>query len=177
MKVFIKKEKYGFTYKIEGSQGFKYFADGINTKDQMIEYFKQGRHASTKGYFNNPDIIFCNQAGQQSKLYSIKPGEKLAGQRVATVDYEKKFVFDDITTDADKLEFLRFHLPEDSEAEKLESDHDKVVSYLNNANEEIKTLFKSMINDKLTPEEMIRQCEQNAKECYNLPAEIEFIEK
>ena len=171
MKTFIKKTKFGFQYRIEGNTGFNYFPDDVKlTPEGMKAYFQRGGR-------NEPEIVFCNQAGQPAKLYTIKPGEKIAGQRIATVDNDKKFIFNDVTTDVEKLEFLRYYLSEDAEAEKLESDHDKVTAYLKNADEGIKNSFKNMISDKLTPEVMKQQCEKNAKDCYQLPAEIEIIEK
>jgi hypothetical protein len=164
-KVFIKKSEFGFQYQIEGGRGFNYFHDGIDSREAIIRYFQE-RHDDTI-------IVWVNKAGEQAKIYTIKPGEKLAGQRIATVDYDKKFVFDDITTDLEKLEFLKFHLPEDPEVERLESEKDKVTGYLQNADEGTKTALKQMIADKLTPEVMRQQCEKNA-EGYGLPAEIEF---
>ena len=168
MKTFIKKTEFGFQYRIEGNAGFNYFPDDVKlTPEGMKAYFQRGGR-------NEPEIVFCNQAGQPAKLYTIKPGEKLAGQRIAIVDYDKKFIFDDVTSDAEKLEFLRYHLPEDPEVEKLESDHDKVISYLKNADEEIKNAFKNMIADKLTPEVMKDLCIKNAA-TYELPGEVEFL--
>lgn len=168
MKAYIRKNKFGFQFRLEGNTGFNYFPDDVKlTPEGMKAYFQRGGR-------NEPELIYVNQAGQPAKLYTIKPGEKLAGQRIATVDNDKKFVFDDVTSDAEKLEFLRYHLPEDPEAEKLESDHDKVISYLKNADEEIRSAFKNMINDKLTPEVMKELCVNNAK-TYGLPAEVEII--
>jgi hypothetical protein len=173
MKVLIKQNQFGWQYRCEGDTMFKYFADNVTTLEQMQNYFRHGRHTSSGGSFNDAEIYFSNQAGQPAKLYQIKKGETLAGQRFATVDMEKKFIFDDPTTDAEKLEWLRYHLPEDFEAEAFESDKDKINSYLQMADAELKTAYKNMIASKLTPEAMRKQCEQNAAG-YGLQAEIVF---
>jgi hypothetical protein len=175
MKVKVKHSKYGLLYCLDNDTKYSYFPNNITSIAEMKRFFVNGGHSDTRGTFNTPDIVFVNQAGQEAKLYTIKPGEKLAGQRIATVDLDKKYIFDDITTDAEKLEFLRFHLPEDIETEKLESDKDKVTAYFQSADEGTKTAFKQMISDKLTPEVMKDLCEQNAK-TYNLAAEIIFEE-
>jgi hypothetical protein len=174
MKVLIKQTQYGWQYKCEGDTMFKYFADNVQTREQMLNYFRQGKHTSSGRSFNEPELLFANQQGAPAKLYQIKKGEKMVtGELVARVDLDKMFLFDDVCTDADKLEFLRHYLPEDNEAESFESDKDKINSYLQIADAELKTAYKKFINDKLTPEAMRKQCEQNAAG-YGLSAEIIF---
>jgi len=164
MKVFFRKTDFGFQYQKEGDTAWTYFPNGINTIYDV------------RTYFQDNDIVFVNQQGVPAKLYIIKPGEKIAGQRIATVDHGRKFVFDDITTDAEKLEFLRYHIPEDNEVEALEIDKDKVTAYLKKADEELKKALKNMIADKLTPEVIKELCEKNSRDCYQLPAEVIFEE-
>jgi hypothetical protein len=175
MKVKVRNSKYGCQYQIENDRGFTYFPNGVTTIPAMKHYFVNGGHMSIKGSFDEPDIVFCNQAGQPAKLYTIRSGEKLLGQRIATVDYDKKFIFVDITTDADKLDFLRNHSTrvQDQEADRLETDQEKIKFYLNNCTEETKLQFKELIDSALTSDVLKQQCEENAKG-YNLPAEVIF---
>lgn len=167
-KVFIKKNEFGFSYQTEGDRGYRYFPDPVNNRQTIENYLRS--------LYNAVDLQFVNQAGQPAKLYTIKSGEKIAGERVATVDFDRKFVFNDVTSDAEKLEFLRFHLPEDPEVEGLESDHDKVMSYLQQADEGLKSDYKIMIAEKLTPEVMKIQCEKNALSFGDFKAEVVFAD-
>ena len=103
MKVKVKSSKYGFMYQVENDRGYNYFPDGVTSIEQMQQYFRNGGHSDTKGTFNTPDIVFCNQAGKESKIYSIIEGKTFAGQRYAIVDHDeqKKILFNDIVPDAD----------------------------------------------------------------------------
>jgi pectin methylesterase-like acyl-CoA thioesterase len=178
MKILVKHTDFGFQYQTEGSKGFKYFADGVNTIEQVKQYFMNGRHASG-GQYNEPEIVFCNQEGKPAKLYTIKTGEKYAGSMFATVDYSKRFLLDsnDFVPDSEKLEFFLNHssMKQDQEASKIESDSDKVKFYLNNVTEETKFLYKNFLNEKMTPDVLKELCENNAKS-YGLPASIEIVE-
>ena len=179
MKVFVKKEKFGFTYKIEGNQGFRYFTGDINTRVQMIEYFEQGRHSSTKGKYNTPDIVFCNQQGTPAVHYKIVEGKTFVGQKYAIVDHDeqKKFLFEsnEVVSNEDNLEFLRGHSTrqQDQEADKLETDLERIKYYLKNVAEETKVDYKQFLDEKMTADVLKDLCIKNAA-TYELPAEIIF---
>jgi hypothetical protein len=166
-RISIKVTEYGFTYQPEGDIGFRNFPDFVKSRTNIEDYLRS--------FYDKIELQFVNQTGQPAKLYTIKPGEKIAGERIATVDYEKKFIFEDITSDSEKLEYLRSRLPEDAEAEGLESDHDRVISYLQQADEALKADYKQMIADKLTPDVMREQCAKHAKG-FNKFAEVMFEE-
>jgi hypothetical protein len=170
MKVFIKKTEFGFQYQTEGNKGFNYFNNGINTREDMLRFFKQR--------FDTTELIFVNKEGKPVKYYTIKKGETLLGHPFAMVDYEKQFLIepDMFVTDAEKLDFLQNHssMKMDIEAGKLTTDQEKIKYYLNVIPDETKEIYKTFLNEKLSPDVLRELCENNAK-TYSLPAEVEFI--
>jgi hypothetical protein len=172
MKVYVRKNKFGFQYQKEGDTSWTYFPDNIEkTAGSMKEYFQRNTR-------DPREIVFCNPEGKPAKLYTIKTSEKFGGHKFATVDFEKKFIFeaDLFVPDAEKLEFLQDHssMNQDQEASKLENTQDKIKFYLNNVNEETKVLYKNFLNEKMTPDVLREICTNNAK-TYSLPAEVEII--
>lgn len=160
-----------FEYKSEGGGSFQIFPDWVNSTDKIKQYFVEQKR-------DTPDIIFCNQEGKPAKLYTIKTGEKFAGSMFATVDFEKKFLFEAelFVPDAEKLSFLQDHVTKDQgqEASKL-TDQERIKYYLSNVTDETKVQYKQFINEKMTPDVLRDLCINNAK-TYGLQAEIEFVE-
>jgi len=78
----------------------------------------------------------------------------------------------------DKLDFFRDHSTrvQDIEANKLETDQDRIKFYLNNCADETKVQYKEFIDSALTSDVLKQQCELNAKG-FGLPAEVEITEK
>lgn len=174
MKAFIKKTQFGFQYRKEGDTMWTYFPDNVKlTPEGMKTYLQRGSR-------DEPDLIYANKAGQSCKHYSIKPGERYGGHLFATVDGGEKFLFDtsEFVPDADKLDFLKNHSTrqQDLEADKIENLNERVKYYLSLCADETKAEFKQFIDEKMTPDVLRELCANNAK-TYELPAEIEFIEK
>lgn len=176
MKAFIRKNKFGFQYRIEGNTGFNYFPDDVKlTPEGMKAYFQRGGR-------DEPDLVFCNQAGIPAVHYKIVKGKTFAGQKYAIVDHDEKkiFLFDanEICTAEEKITFLKDHSTrqQDLEADKIEDLNERINFYLSNCVEETKKEFKQMIEEKITPKVLKELCEVNAAGYDpSLPAEVEFV--
>ena len=182
MKILIRKNrKYGhFEYKSEGDQGFKIIPSWVDSKLKIIQWYMAGGHADRSGQWDRPQLVFCNEQGTPVVHYTIKSGEKYAGHQFAIVDHDpdKKFLFDssEVVPVEERLEWLlkQSTYTQDQEANKLESDADKVKLYLSTFTEETKLQYKQFLDERMTPEAIQSLCAENAK-TYELPAEVEII--
>jgi hypothetical protein len=176
-----KNQKYGhFEYKFEGDKGFRIIPSWVDSKEKIIQWYTAGGHTGTHGQYDLPEVVFCNEKGIPAVHYRIKLNEMLAGHKFAMVDYDKQFLIepDMFVPDAEKLEFLQDHssVKMDQEASKLTTDQEKIMYYLNVIPDETKEIYKTFLNEKLTPDVIKEICTNNAR-TYSLPAEVEFIEK
>lgn len=169
-KIFIKQTKYGFSYQPEGDSGYRYFPDKVTSRKNIEQYLR--------GVYDEIELQYVNRAGQPAKIYTIKSGERFAGSMFATVDYDKQFLLNADVPETEQLDWLKgfSSYTQDNEADKLESDKEKIKFYLNNLGADVKTQYQQFLDDKLTPEIIRGLCKKNAL-LYDppLPAEVEFL--
>lgn len=163
----IKKSKYGLMYQLDNDRGFTYFPDAVSTPEQMKAYFRNGGHQGIKGTFDEPDLQFVSDSGQPAVAYTVIKDKTFIGQRYAIVNHDenKKFVFPDAVTDAEKLDFLKSYSTrlQDNEADKFATDQERIKYYLGNCAESTKAEYNEFIHSALTPEKIRDICEANAK--------------
>ena len=179
MKALIRKNKFGYQYRFEGDSGFKYFADNVTTKEEMQQYFVNGKHATSGGTFNAPDIVFVNEQNTPAKTYQVIPDKRILGMRYATLDHTDKmlcFEYNDVIPPETSIHFFQGHTTsiQDAEADKMESDQAKIKYYLSVVADSTKEAYQQIYDEHLTESVIKELCDKNAK-TFELPAEVEYL--
>jgi len=92
--------------------------DNIQTKDDIENYFMQGKDQRMHGKYDRPELRFTDAAGKPQKFYNVK--FEADGTATAVTDFDKKkrlyMAPHSLWPEADRMAYLRkasIHLPEE----------------------------------------------------------------
>jgi hypothetical protein len=170
-RILLKQSKFGIVYRNETDTKFSFFPDYVKNLGDINRFF------AISG-IDPPLLQWVNQANEPCKLYKVDLSKKFLGQPFAVVDQDEhqNFPFTSPVSDEEKIEFLKDHTTrqQDQVAEKIGNTTAKLQYLLDVCDEGTKAAFLQMLNEAITPEVIIHQCEDNARGYGGLKAEVSF---
>lgn len=167
MNIKVRKDAYGLQYSTDLLGGWNYFPDGITDKQSILNFFSR--------YDNPHQLSFVDNTDKPAVYYKVQRNEK---QAICNFDPSTRIVFEppDIVPISEQIEFFKIHSSreDDLEADKLETDRERMNLYKKNADTKTLRGLDALVNEKYTDAAIKKVCQDHAQKFYNAVAIVEL---